>query len=187
MRDIRKERIYYLSSVRIYTKKKLGYLGKAKHMNSIATAKYKNQTANDVGHQYNFQHIVLVTKYRYKMFKNPRTTETIRNALYDVAGRYKIIIKGLSFGEDFVHTYLEVSVPNTMSISYAVQLLKGYLAYVVFREIPHHRLRYPRGHFWTVGYSNGSVGPRDEKTVQNYIRRQDVSYEPFMPQRDDGK
>ena len=42
-------------------------------MNSLANAKYKEPSANDVGHQYNFQHLVLVTKYRYKMFKNPKT------------------------------------------------------------------------------------------------------------------
>jgi len=144
-------------------------------MNSIATAKYKKPTADDVGHQYNFQHIVFVTKYRYKMFKNPKTTETIRTAFYDVAGRYKMTIKELSFGEDFAHTHLEISVPNTMTIAYAVQLLKGFSSYVVFKEIPNHRLRYPQGHFWSAGYSNGSVGPRDEKTLQNYIRRQDIS------------
>ena len=148
---------------------------KREYMDSIAYAKYKNQSADEVGHQYNFQHIVLVIKYKYKMFKNPRTTETIRNALYDVAGRYKMTIKELSFGEDFAHAHLEVSVPNTMSIAFAVQLLKGYSSYVVFKEIPHHRLRYPQGHFWSAGYSNGSVGPRDEETVQNYIRRQGIS------------
>jgi len=144
-------------------------------MNSIATANYKNQTADDVGHQYNFQHIVLVTKYRYKMFKNTKTTETIRNAFYDVAERYKLTIKELSFGEDYAHAHLEISIPNTMSVAYAVQLLKGFSSYTVFKEIPHHRLRYSRGHFWTAGYSNGSVGPRDEHTLQNYIRKQDIS------------
>ena len=119
-------------------------------MDIIATTKYKNQTADDVGHQYNFQHIVLVTKYRYKMFRNPKTTETIRSAFYDVAGRYKMIIKELSFGEDFAHAHLEVSIPNTMSIAYAVQLLKGFSSYIVFKKISNHRLRYQRGHFWTA-------------------------------------
>jgi putative transposase len=144
-------------------------------MNSIATAKDKEPSANEVGHQYNFQHLVFVTKYRYKMFRKSKTIEAIRKALYDVAERYKMTIKELSFGDDYSHVHLEVNVPNTMSISYAVQLLKGYSAYVVFREVPRHRLRYFKGHFWTAGYSNGSVGPRDEKTLQNYIRRQDIS------------
>ena len=144
-------------------------------MNSVNHEKDINQSADDVGHQYNFQHIVLVTKYRYKMFRNPKTIKSIRDALYNVAERYKMEIKEMSFGDDFGHVHLEVSIPNTMSISYAVQLLKGFSSYTVFKEIPNHRLRYFKGHFWSAGYSNGSVGPRDETTLQNYIRRQDIS------------
>ncbi len=46
-------------------------------MNSIANAKYKEPSANEVGHQYNFQYLVFVTKYRYKMFRNPKTAKTM--------------------------------------------------------------------------------------------------------------
>jgi putative transposase len=141
-------------------------------MNSVNNTKNINITG---GHQYNFQHMIFVTKYRYKMFRNPKTVEIIRCSLYDVAERYKLTIKELSFGEDYAHVHLEVSVLNTMSVSYVAQLLKGYSSYVVFKEMPRHRLRYFKGHFWTAGYSNGSVGPRDETTLQNYIRRQNVS------------
>ena len=144
-------------------------------MNSIAHARDKEPSVNDVGHQYNFQHMIFVTKYRYKMFKNPKTIEIIRNALYNVAERYGMTVKELSFGDDYAHVHMEVSIPNTMSISYAAQLLKGYSSYTIFKEMPRHRLRYFKGHFWTVGYSNGSVGPRDERTLQNYIRKQDIS------------
>ncbi len=92
-------------------------------MNSVNNAKNINATG---GHQYNWQHMIFVTKYRYKMFRKSKTVEAIRKALYDVAERYKMTIKELSFGDDYSHVHLEVSVPNTMSISYAVQLLKGY-------------------------------------------------------------
>ncbi len=143
-------------------------------MNNVNHAKNIKPLVNEVGHQYNWHHIVFVTKYRYKMSKNPKTIEIIRNALYDVAERYGVVIKEMSFGEDFAHVHMEVSIPNTMSISYAVQLLKGYSSYTLFKEMPRHRLRYFKGHFWSAGYSNGSVGPRNENTLQNYIRRQDI-------------
>ena len=109
------------------------------------------------------------------MFKNSKTVEIIRDALYDAAERHGMAIKEMSFGDDYAHVHMEVSIPNTMSVSYAVQLLKGYSSYKVFKEMPRHRLRYFKGHFWTAGYSNGSVGPRDENTLQNYIRKQDIS------------
>ena len=158
-----------------HRKNRAALLQKRNSMNNIANAKYKEPLVNEVGHQYNFQHLVFVTKYRYKMFRNPKTVEIIRNALYDASERHGMSIKEMSFGEDFAHVHMEVSIPNTMSISYAVQLLKEYLSYKVFREMPRHRLRYFQGHFWSVGYSNGSVGPRDENTLQNYIRRQNIS------------
>ncbi len=144
-------------------------------MNSVNNTRNIKPQADEVGHQYNFQHLVFVTKYRYKMFKNPKTITAIRNAFYNVAERYKISIKELSFGDDFAHVHLETGIPNAMSVADAVQLLKGYSSYAVFKEIPNHRLRYPQGRFWSAGYSNGSVGPRGEKTVQNYIRKHDVS------------
>ncbi len=140
---------------------------KREYTNSIAYARGKELSANDVGHQYNFQHLVLVTKYRYKMFGKLKTINAVRNALYDVAERYRMKIKELSFGDDCSHVHLEISIPNTMSVSYAVQLLKGYLSYVVSREVSNHRLRYFKRHFRSAGYSNGSVGPRDERTLQN--------------------
>lgn len=144
-------------------------------MNSVAYRKNKELSVNNIGHQYNFQHLVLVTKYWYKMFKNSKTVGIIRDALYDAAERHGMVIKEMSFGEDFAHVHMEVSIPNIMSISYAMQLLNGYSSYKVFKEMPRHRLRYFKGHFWTAGYSNGSVGPRDENTLQNYIRKQDIS------------
>jgi len=142
-------------------------------MNSVDYAKNINATGD---HQYNWQHMIFVTKYRYKMFKNPKTIEVIRDALYAVAEKYRIMIKEIAFGNDYGHVHLEVEVPNTMSVSFAVQLLKGYSSYVVFREMPNHRKRYWSGHFWSAGYSNGSVGPADEDTIRNYIRKQDVSH-----------
>lgn len=119
--------------------------------------------------------MVFVTKYRYKMFRNPKTVDIISRALYDVSGRYGMTIKELSFGEDFAHIHIEIDVPNTMAIIYAVQLLKGFSSYTVFKEMPAHRKRYWGGNFWSPYYSNGSVGPNDEETVRNYIRKQDVS------------
>ena len=74
------------------------------------------------------------------MFKNSKTVGIIRDALYDVAERHGMAIKEMSFGEDFAHVHMKVSIQNTMSISYAVQLLKGYSSYKVFKEMPPARI-----------------------------------------------
>ena len=81
------------------------------------------------------------------MFKNSKTVGIIQGALYDAAERHGMAIKKMPFGEDFAHVHMEVCIPNTMSISYAVLLLKGYSSYKVFKEMPQRRLRYFNGHF----------------------------------------
>jgi REP element-mobilizing transposase RayT len=48
---------------------------------------------------------------------------------------------------------MEVSVPINMTVAKAAQLLKGYSSYIIFKEIPNHRLRYPQGHFWGIDFS----------------------------------
>ncbi len=145
-------------------------------MTSVNFGKHKNTTGDGLGPNYNFQHFVFTTKYRNPVFDNRKIIEVAREAFYNVASRNHIEIKELSFGEDFAHVHMEVSVSNTMTIAYAVQMLKGYSSWALFREIPSLKTEwFWGGEFWCKHYGNGSVGPRDEKTVQNYITRQDIS------------
>ena len=118
--------------------------------------------------------MVFKTKYRYKMFRNPKTCKIVHDAIYASARKHGIGIREFAVGDDYAHIHMEIDIPVSMSVAHAVQLLKGYSAYVVFKEMPRHRLRYPQGHFWAEKFSNSSVGLQDEETVQNYIRRQNV-------------
>ena len=68
-------------------KNRAALLQKRGCINSVACARNKELSVNDVGNQYNFQHLVLVTKYRHKMFKNLKTVGIIRDALYDTVER----------------------------------------------------------------------------------------------------
>ena len=88
-------------------------------------------------------------------------------------------------GDDYAHIHMEVNVPNTLSISQVIQILKSHSASKIFGEMPNFRKRYPRGSFWGGQYSNSSVGPVGENIIQNYIRRQDVSYEPYLQHKED--
>jgi len=145
-------------------------------MNSVNQPQNINTRSDDLGHQYNFQHFVFVTKYRNKVLNNKGIIEIAREAFYHAAATHHIEIKLLSFGDDFAHVHMEVKVPNTMSVSQAAQMLKGYSAWALFKELPYLRKdHFWGGHFWTAGYSNSSVGPQNEEVIQNYIRRQDIS------------
>jgi len=70
------------------------------------------------------------------------------------------------------HIYALVSIPYTMSVSKALQLLKGGSAYELFRKKSVFRKRYPRGHFWSLGKFYRSVGDADLETVTKYVQDQ---------------
>ena len=129
---------------------------------------------------YNFQHVVLVSKYRFKVFKNPKTQKVVADAFREIESQFNIRIKEFSFGDDYAHVHMEVNVPRNLSMQQVEQILKSHSASKVFKEMPNFIKRYPDKHFWGGQPSGTSVGPVGENIIQNYIRRQDVSYEPFM-------
>ena len=72
-------------------------------MDRGTSGKNINPPAKELGHQYNWQHMIFVTKYRYKMFRNSRTIAIIRRAINEEAEKFEITVKELSFGEDSAH------------------------------------------------------------------------------------
>ena len=126
-------------------------------------------------HRYNWQHMMFVSKCRFKVFKKEYTRDIIRKAIYEIAEANHMTIKEFTFGDDYSLIHTEIDVPNTIKISTTVQILKSYSAYKLFYKIPNFRKLYPRGRFWSGYYSNGSVGPSNEETIRNYIRNQDIS------------
>ena len=42
---------------------------------------------------YNFQHVVLVAKYRFKVFKNPKTQKVVADAFREVEAQFGIRVK----------------------------------------------------------------------------------------------
>ena len=127
--------------------------------------------------QYNWQFVTFVAKYRFKVFKNPKTQDVVRNAIQEIAGQLGVGIREFCFGDDYSHIHMEIDVPNKHSVSHVIQALKSHSASKVFQEMPNYKLRYPRGSFWGYQYGNESVGKTTEETIQNYIRKQDVSHQ----------
>ena len=70
----------------------------------VGIANVKNKKGS--GWVYNFQHIVLVSKCRFKVFKNPRTQKIVADAFREVETRFNIKIEELAFGEDYAHVHM---------------------------------------------------------------------------------
>ena len=118
----------------------------------------------------NMYHLEWCPKYRYNMFKRERNKKLCEDVLHEVAKRHKIEITELSVMSDHIH--LVVGIPPTMSVSKALQLLKGASARELFKRRTYFRCRYPRGHFWSPGKFYRSVGDTDAETVLQYVRDQ---------------
>jgi len=116
----------------------------------------------------NLYHLEWCPKYRYNMFKREENKKLCEEILRGVAERHKIEITELSVMPDHIHTV--VGIPPTMSVSKALQLLKGVSSRELFKRKPHLKCRYPKGQFWSPGKFYRSVGDTDAETVIQYVR-----------------
>ena len=92
----------------------------------------------------------------------------------EAAKRYNIEFKALNIQQD--HLHLVASLPRGMTEIKAINLLKGFTSYLLFRIVPKLRLRYPQGSLWSQGYFATTIGFSDlEKTI-NYVNNQDEKY-----------
>ena len=127
---------------------------------------YKHYTTS-VGN--NLKHIQLTTKYRYKVMNQEKLQVLCKVSIEEACKRYKIEIVILKVKEEHIH--LVADLPRTMSDAKAMQLIKGFSAYLLFRLYPTFRDVYPRGHFWNAGYFCCPVGV-DFDNVISYIENQ---------------
>lgn len=122
----------------------------------------------------NFWHIEWCPKYRYEMFRKEKYKNLAEACIRKSAHEHGITIHEIQVMPEHLHVI--VSIPDTMSISKATQLLKGRSSYLFFRHHEKARLRYPRGHLWSRGTFRTSVGHIDLPTTLRYVQGQLVHH-----------
>jgi len=110
-------------------------------------------------------------KYRYKMMKNPEKRALVQACIRRAASMWKIGIIEINVQPDYVH--LTAKIPMTMTPSDALHKLKGNYAKKIFEMVPHFRLRYRKGHFWSRGKFAASLGMITVEAANEYVRSQD--------------
>ena len=118
----------------------------------------------------NTKHIQLTTKYRYQMLKQEKLRIFCKVAIEEACKRYKIELVILEVMPQ--HTHMIADVPRVMSDAKALQLIKGFSSYLLFRLCPDFRKRYPQGEFWSDGYFCEGVGSKDFGEVFDYVKNQ---------------
>ena len=115
-------------------------------------------------------HIIFCTKYRYKVLRGD-VADRVREVIRQICSANDIIIESGSMSPD--HVNLLVSVPPGMSLSKAIQYIKGKTSRVIQGEFSHIRKRYWGQHFWSRGYFVVTVGNVNEEDIKKYIEGQE--------------
>ena len=115
-------------------------------------------------------HIVWIPKYRRKsLYKELRPY--LGDLLKDLASQKECKIEEGHLMPDHVH--ILISVPPKYSVSQIVGFIKGKSAISIARTYCGRRKNFTGQSFWARGYYATTVG-RDEDTVRNYIKHQEV-------------
>ena len=118
----------------------------------------------------NVHHLEWCTKYRYHMLEKDNYKNACESAIRQQAKKHGIKIRELFVMPEHIHISCEL--PPSMSQSKVLQLLKGGSSYLLFREQPKFRLRYPQGHFWSPGAYAGIAGYNTVDIIDDYVRNQ---------------
>ena len=115
-------------------------------------------------------HVVFIPKYRKKTLYGE-----LRRRLGDVfrtLAKQKEcqVVEGHLMPD---HVHMLISIPPKYSVAQVIGYIKGKSAIHVARTFFDHKRNFVGQHFWARGYFVSTVG-RDEATIREYIRNQEV-------------
>ena len=114
-------------------------------------------------------HLVWITKYRYPVLVGDVGLRA-RELLREIARSMEMTIYAGAINRDHVH--LLIGIPPNVSVSRAVQFLKGKSSHRLLREFAALKKRYWGQHLWARGYWVASSGNVTDEVWKKYIEDQ---------------
>ena len=114
-------------------------------------------------------HQVRTTKYRYGVLGGD-VGYRCRELLREIARSKEMIIYAGSINRDHVH--LLIGIPPQLSVSRAVQYLKGKSSHKLLSEYKSLKKRYWGQHLWARGYWVATSGNVTDEVWKEYIKNQ---------------
>ena len=111
-------------------------------------------------------HIVLVPKYRHKIFRGT-VKQSCEKVIQDICTKNGYRVISLHVADDHMHLFLEFHPSD--SLSDVIKHLKGESAVLLFRMHPELRKRLWKGSLWSAGKFYRSVGNVTADTIKHYI------------------
>ena len=114
-------------------------------------------------------HLVWTTKYRYEVLGG-EVGQRCRELLREIARSKEMTIYAGSINRDHVH--MLIGIPPNLSVSRAVQYLKGKSSHRLLTEYERLRKRYWGQHLWARGYWVATSGNVTDEVWKEYIKNQ---------------
>lgn len=114
-------------------------------------------------------HLVWTTKYRYEVLAGD-VGQRCRELLREIARSQEMVIYAGSINRDHVH--MLIGIPPQISVSRAVQYLKGKSSHKLLSEYASLRKRYWGQHLWARGYWVATSGNVTDEVWKRYIEEQ---------------
>ncbi len=114
-------------------------------------------------------HLVWATKYRYSVLSGD-VGERCRELLREIAMSKEMFIYAGSINRNHVH--MLIGIPPQLSVSRAVQYLKGKSSHKLLSEYKSLRKRYWGQYLWARGYWVASSGNVTDEVWKDYIKNQ---------------
>jgi putative transposase len=118
-----------------------------------------------------FYHIVILPKYRRKIFQHQDIEQATQSALGELAFYHEWVIEELENDTDHIHIFL--SAPPRYSPSEIVRLIKTWTYPEVYRRFPQIKQYLWGGQMWATGFYVSTVSDNTTKDeIRKYVREQ---------------
>lgn len=114
-------------------------------------------------------HIILVVKYRKKIFVNNEIIERAKELMRKISAENDVEVINQECGDDHIH--LMVSTKPTLQLTKYINLLKGHSARALRKEFDFSEQLYGDS-LWSDSYYIATCGNVSLDTLYNYIEKQ---------------
>lgn len=114
-------------------------------------------------------HIILVVKYRKKIFVNEQIIERAKELMRKISAENDVEVINQECGDDHIH--LMISTKPTLQLTKYINLLKGHSARALRKEFDFSEQLYGDS-LWSDSYYIATCGNVSLDTLYNYIENQ---------------
>ena len=116
-------------------------------------------------------HLILVVKYRQKVFTDSKIIEKLKEILRNISKDFDVEVVNQECGEDHIH--ILISTKPTLDLPKYINILKGHSSREIRKEFKEELSDKLWGDaFWSPSYFIASAGNISVDTIYNYINNQ---------------